>query len=72
MVTMRELPIRSVQETIIEKVGNMKPSNFLSVDQFLRSICRTIFREKIDDKFPLSWKLDGASKALKLYYEGNE
>ena len=24
------------------------------------------------DKFPLSWKLDAASEALKLYYEGSE
>ena len=26
----------------------------------------------MDDKFPLSWKVDAASEALKLYYEGSE
>ena len=26
----------------------------------------------MDDKFPLSWKLDAASEALELYYEGSE
>ena len=26
----------------------------------------------MDDKFPLPWKLDAASEALKLYIEGSE
>ena len=43
-----------------------------TVDQILRSICQKFFRGHVDDKFLLSWKLDAASKALKLYYEGSE
>ena len=72
MVTMCELPIRPVQEAIIEKVGSIKPGVYKNVDQILQSICKKIFRADVDDKFPLSWKLDAASEALKLYYEGSE
>ena len=72
MVTMCELPIRPVQEAIIEKVGSIKPGVYLTVDQILRSFCKKIFRGHVDDKFPLSWKLDAPSEALKLYYEGSE
>ena len=72
MVTMCELPLRPVQKAIIEKVGSIKPGVYLSVDQNLRSICKKTFDGHVDDKFPLSWKLDAASKALKLYYEGRE
>ena len=72
LVTMCELPIRPVQEAIIEKVGSIKPGVYQTVDQILRSICKNIFRGHVDDKFPLSWKLDAASEALKLYYEGSE
>ena len=71
-VTMCELPKRPVQEAIIEKVGSIKPGVYQTVDQILRSICRKIFRGHVDDKFPLSWKLDAALEALKLYYEGSE
>ena len=72
MVTMCELPIRPVQEAIIEKVGCIKPGVYQTVDQYLRSICKKIFRGHIDDKFLVSWKLDASSEALKLYYEGSE
>ena len=72
MVTMCELPLRPVQKAVIEKVGSIKPGVYLSVDQILRSICKKIFGEHVDDKFPLSWKLDAASEALKLCYEGSE
>ena len=72
MVTMCELPIRPVQEAIIDKVGSIKPGVYQTVDQFLRSICKKFFRGHVDDKFPISWKLNAASEALKLYYEGSE
>ena len=72
MVTMFELPLRPVQKAIIEKVGSIRPGVYLSVDQILRSICKKIFGGHVDDKFPLSWKLDAASEALKLCYEGSE
>ena len=72
MVTMCELPLRPVQKAIIEKVGSIKPGVYLSVDQILRSICKKIFGGHVDNKFPLSWRLDAASEALKLYYEGSE
>jgi len=72
MVKMCELRLRHVQKAIIEKVGSIKPGVYLSVDQILRSICEKIFGGHVDDKFPLSWKPDAASEALKLYYEGSE
>ena len=37
-VTMWELPLRRLQEAIIEIVGNIKHVVYLSVDQFLRSM----------------------------------
>ena len=63
---------KSLKEAIIEKVGKIKPGVYLNVDQILRSICKKVFRGHIDDKFPLSWKLDATSEALRLYYEGSE
>ena len=71
MVTKCELPIRPVQEAIIEKVGSIKPGVYQTVDQILRSICKKIFKGHVD-KFFLSWQLDAASKALKFYYAGSE
>ena len=72
MVTMCELPLRPAQKAIIEKIGSIKRGVYLSVDQILRSICKKNFGGHVDDKFLLSWKLDAASEALKLYYEGRE
>ena len=68
MVTICELPIRPVQEAIIEKVGSgsIKPGVYLTFGQFLRSICKKVFREDVDDIFPFSWNLDVASDVLKL------
>ena len=43
MVAMCELPIRPVEKAIIEKVGNINPGVYLSVDQILRSICKKKF-----------------------------
>ena len=51
MVTMCELPIRRVQEAIIEKVGSVEPGVYLSVDQILRSICKKKLRGHVDNKF---------------------
>ena len=72
MVTMYQPPIRSVQETFAEKNKKIKPGVYLSVDQILISICKKIFVRTVGDKFPLSWKLDAPSEALKVYYEGNK
>ena len=54
MVTMCKLPIRPVQEVIIEKVGSIKPGVYQTVEQILRSICKKVFRGHVDDKFLLS------------------
>ena len=72
MVTMYQPPIRSVQEMFVEKITNIKPGVYLSVDQILHSICKKIFVRPVGEKFPLSWKLDAPSEALKVYYEGNK
>ena len=72
MVTMNQPPIRSVQETFVEKITNIKPGVYLSVDQILHSICKKIFVRPVGGKFLLSWKLDAPSEALKVYYEGNK
>ena len=72
MVTMYQPPIRSVQETFAEKIKNIKPGVYLSLDQILLSICKKIFVRTVGDKFPLSWKLDAPSEALKVYYEGSK
>ena len=72
LVTMYQPPIRSVQETFVETITNIKPGVYLSVDQILLSICKKIFVRTVGDTFPLSWKLDAPSEALKVYYEGNK
>ena len=69
---MYQPPIRSVQETFVEKIKNIKPGVYLSVDQILFPICKKNFVRTVGDKFPLSWKLDAPSEALKVYYEGNK
>ena len=67
MVTMYHPPIRSVQETFVEKMPNIKPGAYLGVDQISHTICKKIFVRTVRDKFPLSWKLDVPSEALKIY-----
>ena len=70
MITMYVPPTLSIKEKFIEKVTNIKPGVYVSIDQIMRSICKKIFEEHADGTFPLSWKLDEPSKSLKVYYEG--
>ena len=52
MVTMCELPTRLVQEGIFEKVGNIKPGVYLSVDEILRSNCQKKLEGTLTTGFP--------------------
>ena len=70
MITMYVPPTLPNKEEIIEKVTNIKPGVYVSIDQIMRSICKKIFKELADGRFPLSWKLDEPSESLKVYYEG--
>ena len=72
MVTMYQPLIRSVQETFVKNITNIKPGVYIGVDQILLSICKKIFVRTEVDKFLLSWKLDAPSEALEVYYEGNK
>ena len=55
-----------------KKITITKPGVYLSVDLNLLAICKKFFVRTIGDKFPLSWKLDVPSEALKVFYEGNK
>ena len=69
MITMYVPPTLPFKEKI-EKATNVKPGLYVSIDQIMRSICKKIFEELADGRFPLSWKLDEPSESLKVYYEG--
>ena len=70
MITMQVPPTLPIKEKIIEKVTNIKPGVYVSIDQIMRSIFKKIFEDLADGRFPLSWKLDEPSESLKVYYQG--
>ena len=70
MITMYVPPALPINEKIIEKVTNIKPGVYVRIDQIMRSICKKIFEEHADGRFPLSWKLDKSSESFNDYYEG--
>ena len=65
-------PTLPIKEEIIEKVTNIKSGVYMSINQIMRSVCKKIFGELADGRFPLWWKLDEPSESLKVYYEGSK
>ena len=65
-------PTQRIKEVNFEKITNIMPGVYVSIDQIMRSICKKNFGELADGRYPLSWKLDEPLKSLKVYYKGSK